>query len=491
MKTTGSPLRARLLGILLTTALAGSPPLVCAGWDDGDPFNTVASSAVGPGASVARPLSPRACVDAAMTTSGAPLTLPDVVDHALCNNPQTRESWANARYQAALAGQARSAYLPSLNLNASSSRSHNQGGVSRALGGEANYNQTSANLSLSYLLFDFGGREAATEAARQVMLAANATQDATLQSVFLATVQAYFRWYAAQALVVATREAERASLESFKAADARYQVGVATPADKLQAQTAASQATLTRIRSEGEAKTAEGVLTNAMGLDANQPVAIAPPAPATPDARFESNVDQLIAQAKRLRPDLAAGDAQVQAARANIDSARAAGLPSVSLFADHNYNRTGSSDATQGTTVGVSVSIPLFTGFNTTYRTRAAEAQLQAREAQRDRLAQQVALDVWRAYYSLQTESQSVRAAADLLASAEQSAKVALGRYNAGVGGILDLLNAQSTLASARQQNILALYNWRIARVALGQSVGQLDFSMLDASSSSMEEKIK
>ncbi len=418
----------------------------------------------------------------APSVPGVPLALPDVVDRALCNNPQTREAWANARYQAALAGQARSAFLPSLNLNASSSRSHNQGGVSRALSGDASSNQTSATLSLTYLLFDFGGREAANESARQVMLAANATQDATLQSVFLATVQAYFRRYAAQALVVATREAERASLESFKAADARYQVGAATPADKLQAQTAASQATLTRIRSEGEAKTAEGTLVSAMGMDANQPVAIAPPPEAAPDARFERNVDDLIADAKHLRPDLAAGEAQVQAARANIDSARASGLPSFSLFADHNYNRVSGVDSTQGTTVGVSVSIPLFTGFNTTYRIRAAEAQLVAREAQRERLSQQVALDVWSAYYALQTSSQTVRAAADLLANAEQSSKVALGRYNAGVGGILDLLNAQSALASARQQNILALYNWRIARVALGQAIGQLDFSLLETS---------
>ncbi len=474
----------------MATALACQPPPVHAGWDDGDPFNTATSFASSAGVSLARPLTPRACADA-KTTSSAQLTLPDIVDRALCNNPQTREAWANARYQAALVGQARSAYLPDLTLNTSRSRSHNQGNAGAAFGGNANNNQTAATLSLSYLLFDFGGREATNESARQVMLAANATQDSTLQSVFLATVQAYFRWYAAQALVVATREAERASLESFKAANARYQVGAATPADKLQAQTAASQATLTRIRAEGDAKTTEGVLTNTMGLDANQPVAIAPPPEAAPDAGFESNVDQLITEAKRLRPDLAAGDAQVQAARANINSARAAGLPSVSLFADHNYNRAGSFEATQGTTVGVSVSIPLFTGFNTAYRIRAAEAQLQAREAQRERLSQQVALDVWSAYYALQTASQSVRAAADLLASAEQSSKVALGRYNAGVGGILDLLNAQSALAGARQQSILAFYNWRIARVALGQSVGQLDFSMLDASGATTETQPK
>jgi outer membrane protein TolC len=56
---------------------------------------------------------------------------------------------------------------------------------------------------------------------------------------------------------------------------------------------------------------------------------------------------------------------------------------------------------------------------------------------------------------------------------------VATGRYKAGVGAILDLLNAQSALANARQQNIQAIYTWRIAKAALAQSIGQLDFDQL------------
>ena len=136
---------------------------------------------------------------------------------------------------------------------------------------------------------------------------------------------------------------------------------------------------------------------------------------------------------------------------------------------------------TRGSSVGVTLSIPLFTGFNTTYRVRNAEAQAEAKAAQRDLLARQVSLDVWRSYYALTTSMESVRASADLLASAEASEKVATGRYKAGVGGILDLLNAQSALAGARQQNIQAQYNWRIARAALAQAMGQIGFDRIEA----------
>lgn len=457
--------------LLLLAASAGgaAPPALAAGLDD--PFDSAALHAAGPGGSIAGSLQ-AAC---RARSDGAPLTLTDVVDFALCNNPQTRLAWANARAQAAQVGIAESAYLPSLTASVGRSRNRSESDT------ELRYNQSTGALNASYLLYDFGGRAATLENARQLMAALAATQDATLQAVFLAAVQAYYQSYAVDAAVQAAREAELASEESLRAADARYRVGSGTPADRLQAQTAASQATLTRIQAEGSAKTALGVLANALGLDAQEAPPLAPPAENTPDAAFSRNLDQLIAAAKRARPDLAAAEAQVKAAAASIDVARASGRPSLLLTAGSSYNDSGQLGLTRGSSIGVALSIPLFSGFNTTYRVRSAEAQLEAKSAQRDQLARQVSLDVWRNYYALTTSIEAVRASNDLVASAEASAKVARGRYQAGVGGILDLLNAQSALASARQQNIQALYNWSIAKAALAQAMGQLAFDQLDS----------
>ena len=437
-----------------------------------DPFDSNALYAAGPGDSIGGRLK----APCRATEPSAPLTLIEVIDHALCNNPQTRLAWANARAQAAQVGIAESAYLPTLSATAGRSRNTSDSGTS------ITYSQTSVALSASYLLYDFGGRAATLDNARQLMAALGATQDATLQAVFFAAVQAYFQWYSAEAAVGAARESEYASRESLKAAEARYRIGSGTPADRLQAQTAASQATLTRIQAEGNARTALGVLANAMGREAQHAPALAPPQDAVPDAAFEGNLGELIAAAKRARPDLIAAEAQVKAAQAGIDVARATGLPNISLNAGNNYSSDlGFGGAARGTSIGVSLSIPLFSGFNTTYRVRGAEAQLEAKSALREQLAKQVSLDVWRSYYALTTSIESVRASADLVASAEASEKVAPGRYKAGVGGILDLLNAQSALASARQQNIQALYNWRIAKAALAQSMGQLGFDQVES----------
>jgi outer membrane protein TolC len=123
--------------------------------------------------------------------------------------------------------------------------------------------------------------------------------------------------------------------------------------------------------------------------------------------------------------------------------------------------------------------VPIFSGYAPTYRVRAAEAQVEVKNSQFEQLRLQVALDVWTAYQNLTTATQSLRTTFDLLNSAEQSDRVALGRYKAGVGSILDVLTAQSALASARQQRIQSAFNWNISRATLAQSLGGLDANLI------------
>ena len=406
------------------------------------------------------------------------LALADVVERALCNNPQTREAWANARFQAAQVGIGRSAYLPTVNANGNLSLNNLE---TSGAGGSSTYNQQNASISLGYVLYDFGLRDANLEIAQQVLAAANSTQDATLQSVFLAAVQGYYQLFGTQAAVEAAIETEKSTQESLNAATARYNAGVGTPADKLLAQTAYSQAVLTKVRAEGELKNARGILANTMGLDANTKLELALPSLSTPPEHFEDDVTRLIEDARTHRPDLVAAEAQIKAAQANVESAKAAGKPTVSLSTSLGFADSSITNSARNAALGVQVSIPIFTGYQNTYLIRAAREQVAVQQAQREKLSLQIALDVWQAYQSLVTGTQTVRSSEDLLVSAIQSEKVALGRYKAGVGNILDTLVAQSALANARQQRILALYNWQISKATLAQSMGQLDMSSINA----------
>jgi TolC family type I secretion outer membrane protein len=402
-----------------------------------------------------------------------PLALQDAVDLALCHNPQTHALWASSRAQAAQLGVNLSNYLPTLSASANATRNQSQSGIAPTT---TNTGQ-SVGLTASYLLLDFGARAANLENAQQLLIAANATRDASLQTLWLSTAQAYFSLRSARASVAATRTAEAAAQESLSAAQARYLSGSATPADRMQAQTALSQATLNRITAEGNAATASGTLANLMGFDADQPLELAEDTDLPPDPQVEQAIGQLIADARRQRPDLVVAEAQIKAAEAQVEAARASGRPSVNLNATTSRNANSGTPDTRGNSIGISLNIPLFTGMRTTYQTRAAEAQVESRIADRDRLANQIALDVWKAYQSMLTGSQALRSADDLVASAEQSERMTLGRYKAGLGNLIDALTAQSTLASARQQRITARYNFLSSRFALAQAIGELDLT--------------
>lgn len=423
------------------------------------------------------------------------LNLVDVVNLTLCNNPQTREVWASARVQAAQVGVSKASYLPSASLSVAGNR--NSPGA----------NQSSLGLTISYLLYDFGNRAANLENARQLLAAASATQDSTVQAVFLSAVQAFYQAQATQASLDAASESERAAKESFVAADTRYQIGSATPSDKLQAQTAYSQATLNRITAEGNLRNAQGALANTLGLDADKNVSLVtasgyaatqaktstspsnapasapeqanvPPAAGEKIKEFEQSITALIQDARRRRPDLQAAIAQVKAADASTAAARAAGKPTISLGASANQINGGGINS-HASSLGINVSVPIFSGYAPTYRIRAAEAQAEVKQAQMDRVNLQVALDVWTAYQNLLTATQSLRTTGDLLNSAGQAELVAIGRYKSGVGTILDVLNAQSALASARQQRVQSIFNWNIGRATLAQAMGSLDADLL------------
>ncbi len=427
-----------------------------------DPFGTEESLPLKPalrlGGAVGDP-----CADAMPT--GA-LDLLEVVNIALCNNPQTREVWASSRAQAAQVGVSKSGYLPGSSLSVSGNRNSPGTGL-RSFG-----------LTLSYLLYDFGTRAASVENAQQLLAAANATQDSTVQTVFLLAVQSFYQTQAAQAALTAAFESEHAAKESFSAAAARYATGSATPADKLQAQTAYSQATLNRITADGNLKNVTGNMANILGLDANQNVTLVAANTAVVPVNFDRDVNVLIEEARLRRPDMQAAAAQVKAAQANVDAARASGKPSISLNASTNQTNSAGIPS-HGSSVGVNLSVPIFSGYAPTYRIRAAEAQVEVQAAQLEGLRLQVSLDVWTAYQNLITATQSLRTTADLLNSAEQSERVALGRYKAGVGSILDVLNAQSALAGARQQRIQSMLDWNISRAVLARAMGNLDENLL------------
>lgn len=401
------------------------------------------------------------------------LTLAEVVDLGLRNNPATRFSWANARAAAAAYGSERGAYLPTVDGDVVATRLKTVASQGRSAVTQSVLNPS---LSLSYLLFDFGGRSGNIGAARNELIAANFTHNATLQGVVLQIQSAYFQYVANRALLEAQRTTEREARTNLAAAEERNRVGVATIADVLQARTAASQAELAVQATEGNLQTSRGALALAVGLPANLPYDVDSAAGQVPVAVLADSVDTLIEKAISARPDLAAAQAEFQASRAQISAVRANRLPSLVL--NGTGGRTYTSSLPQGGnnyTVSLGLRIPLFAGFSRIYDERQAAALADAAGARAEVLGQQVVFEVFSSYYALQTAARRVRTSDDLIASARQSSEVALGRYRAGVGSVLDLLAAQTALADARAQQVLARLEWNTSLARLAHDTGILD----------------
>jgi outer membrane protein len=122
--------------------------------------------------------------------------------------------------------------------------------------------------------------------------------------------------------------------------------------------------------------------------------------------------------------------------------------------------------------LGAQVSIPIFDGFANDYQVLQYQARLEQRRYGLDEARQKVGLDVWNSFQMTETAGRNLSNNVKLLKVALQSHNVAQGSYEAGVGTMIERLEAQSALASARLQWIKALTIWRASRLQLGSDLG-------------------
>ncbi len=417
---------------------------------------------------------------------GEPLQLKEAIERALCNNNQTRQAWIGIKVQAAAVGESRGAFLPKVSAEIDATHDEALGRVQGhpELSSSDTSGFESGNVSLSWVLFDFGGRDAALRNATSLLAAAQAGHDGVLQTVFATTAQDYYAAQAATGVLAAAVDAEKASRGSYEAASARVDKGVAPVTDALQAQTALAQATYNRAKAAGDLQVALGVLAADMNLRADTTLALPDPYDGVqPNAEFDRSVSELMNDAARTHPEVRQAQAQLDAAVAKVDSVRAQGLPSVSLVVGSSRNNRPVSPSLgqplypatgRDMSFGIQVSVPLFSGFSTLYQVKQAQAQVELQQVALDDSRRQVELGVWTAYQHLQTATQNLDNSIKLLEAAHASREATQARYVSGVGSIIEQLAAESALVAAVSQRLQALTDWRSSRLQLAGKLGAL-----------------
>ena len=391
--------------------------------------------------------------------------LAELAATALEANPATRESWQRARAAAAREQKALAAYGPNIGVEAGGDY-FQEPGLAFGYGSNAPPDREfrfTPQVYASWLLLDFGRRDADTDRARAELASANMSHDRTIQRVVVEVQRAYFKLESALGLRTAAEQDVVAARSVLKATEAKLKLGLATRPDTLIARQAFAQTLYKLEKRRADVFVAEGDLRTRTGFPATVAIPIDMAAESDLPPMLTMGIDGIIDQALASRPDLASAVLDLRAREAEVRRAQAEYLPEVVTrgtagYGLLNYEVTGF--GIQGQGWGFDGQIFLG-GKWLLYDNGARDAALfeagANRAASAARLAQSrlnAADEVWRAYYTLQSDRAQYDAAKALLVSAIDTFDAVKRAYELGLSTLPELLDAEHDLFQARSLRI-------------------------------------
>jgi outer membrane protein len=389
--------------------------------------------------------------------SGRTYELPALVDVALRNNPTTRRTWSTARAAAARFGAARAPYYPQVTF---SSENGYERTIIQLPGTYGVLKQWQADpiLSMTWTLLDFGRRESSSESARQQLFASNLMFNRSIQDVAFNTESAFYALDASQNAVLAAEQNLKLAETDFEAVHQRVELGLATQPELLLAKETVAQSRFDLVNAQLLVHDAEAQMAVALGVPADPPVKIAGLESQPIPQELNRSVEELIVEARRQRPDLAAHVASVRASEAEIRRARAEFLPVVGLSAGYGENLWNFTLLTHQTIqIGqpqysalLTLKWDLFTGFKRLNDLRTAESEDDVARADLRSADIDIIAEMWRTYFELESSRSKYTFAQSLIEATQESYDANLETYRQGLSTIVELLTAERDLANAR-----------------------------------------
>jgi outer membrane protein len=443
---------------LIGAANAQTPPASQPSTPEGTRPTAPASSEIGP-----RPLT---------LIGSRPLTVDECIAIALEGQPTIQErlaAYAAARYRV---NQAFAPLLPQLSAQVGSSRSHNtilsgSGGGQPTLQDRQWGDTFAAQLLLSQLLFDFGKNLAATDAARK--LAEVEVENVELQRQLIsATVkEAYTNTLFSQRLIRVQEQAQERAELNLRSAKGFFEVGTRPKSDVARAEVDVANAKLDLIRAKNALRSALVALNTAMAITVDSLTQIVDNLvyqPVTLDRQ------QLRSDSLRQRPEYRSAKLTAAAAEARERKAFRDFLPD--LTGQGGYGAT-QKDLNESWSIGVQFNWSFFDGGGRIARYQEAKALLEGAKANVKSTELTILQNVEQAEIAVEETAERIQAAQALVASAQENFRLAQGRFDAGVGTILELTDAQLALTQAQNTESQALADYRIALARLDRAVGR------------------
>jgi len=373
--------------------------------------------------------------------------------------------------------QARSGLLPSLSVGGLwSNRTLNPKSLGFSFPGLPSligpFDVVDGRVYLQQTIFDFSKLKR-VNAAKSQLNASSAEGSATEESAAQVVAVAYARAARALAVVSARRADSALAAELVTLANAQVQAGVSASIDVTRARVQLSESAGRLILATAQLERAKIDLARSLGLATDAAIELTDTLSLQMgDANVPTSRDSAVAQAIAVRPDLAAEVARGNAARTAASAISAERLPRLDLAADYGLTGNTAPKSIATRQVGVQITWPILDGFRREGRLAEQKSVAQQSDVRAKDLRQQVAADVDAALLDLRSAAAQQSISGDRLRLAAEEVSQARQRFEAGVAGNIEVINAQESLVRAREADIDARFAGLTAKIALARSVG-------------------
>ena len=405
--------------------------------------------------------------------------LPALVDLALRTNPRTQHAWYSAQAADAELGQSQAANYPKIAADA-------EGGYLKLpiqFPGQTLVIRNEAllpQIKVSYDLLDFGRTRASERSAREQLIAANFAFNRAIQDVVFNVEKAYYVLSAANASVRAAEANLTLARTSLGAVQERHQMGLATSPQIFLAKQLEAQAVYDLENAKSMVQDAESGLCETIGIAPDLSIHVQSIDHENVPANLGGDVERLIDEAVKMRPDIAAQIAAVRAEDAAIDRSKSEFYPELELSGNYGqiiWSYTVNGAHTQNLNqpfYGALLSLRwnLFTGFDRYYGVQKATAQRNAARSDLKSLQLNVIANVWKAYYDFLSARKKYEASQALVSASQESYNANLESHRHGLATLTDLISAERDLMAARYTFVQSKADLLLSSSALVYALG-------------------
>ncbi|MBP2630122.1 MAG: outer membrane protein [Firmicutes bacterium] len=398
------------------------------------------------------------------TTSGycADLSLDQAIDMALSNNYDIKIAQKDKETADAELEEAKGANR--LSLTASSSL-----GISDT-GNLGTSRSNSNEISMSMPLYTGGKNELKIDRAKDEITAKELNLSRTKETTVLSTISDYYDILEAQKVVTVDKETVDNYQEHLNNVQQSYAAGSIAKSDVLSTEVQLVNAQQTLVKDQNTYDVAVSTLKNLIKLKDEAPLNL------VDDAQYQKFDDELldcIKYAKENRKDLMQYQVLIAQAEKDVGIAKSGKKPTVNLSVSNSWDKQVlPSDDNHTLTAGVSASWNLFDSNVTNSSIKQAEIALEQAKLNFDKEADSIELDVRTNYLGMREAEKRFNSTQVAINKAEEDYFIAKEKYRAGAGLMLDIIDAQLALTTAKTNYIQAQYDYATYKAKLENVMG-------------------